>query len=82
MKHGLKRGLLFWIILATLFFFSSVAVAGTAVIDRKLYSDLLKFKTDKKIVQVDGVPCMKIFLPPGQSLSYFCRFRAILRPQL
>jgi hypothetical protein len=23
---------------------------------------------------VDGVPCLKIFLRPGQSLSYFCRF--------
>jgi hypothetical protein len=74
MKRDLKKGLLFRIILATLFFFSSIAVAGTAVIDRKLYSELLKFPTDKKIVEVDGVPCLKIFLPPGQSLSYFCRF--------
>jgi hypothetical protein len=58
-----------------LLFFSPVAVAGKAPpIDRKLYTELLKFPTDKKIVQVDGVPCLKIFLSPGQSLSYFCHF--------
>ncbi len=57
-----------------LIFFCPVATADTAPVDRKLYSELLKFSTDKKIVEVDGVPCLKIFLPPGQSLSYFCRF--------
>jgi hypothetical protein len=74
MTYVLNRGLLFWAVWAILVFFSPVATAGTAPIDRKLYSELLKFPTDKKIVEVDGVPCLKIFLPPGQSLSYFCRF--------
>jgi len=74
MTYDLNRGLLFWPVLAILLFFSPVAAAGTAPIDRKLYSELLKFPTDKKIVEVDGVPCLRIFLPPGQSLSYFCHF--------
>lgn len=55
--------------------FTTLATAGsTPPIDRALYSELLKFPTDKKIVEVDGVPCLKVYLPPGQSLSYFCRF--------
>ncbi len=72
--YNLNRGLLFWAVWAILLFFSSVASAGTAPIDRRLYFELLKFPTDKKIVEVDGVPCLKIFLPPGQSLNYFCHF--------
>lgn len=55
-------------------FLTPIAVEGAAPIDQRLYSELIKFQTDKKIVEVDGVPCLKIFLPPGQSLSYFCRF--------
>jgi hypothetical protein len=74
MTCGLNRGLLFRTVWAILLFFPPAATAGTAPIDRTLYSQLLKFPTDKKIVEVDGVPCMKIFLKPGQSLSYFCRF--------
>ena len=74
MTYNLNRRLLFSAVWAILLFFPPVATAGKAPIDRKLYSELLKFPTDKKIVEVDGVPCLKIFLPPGQSLSYFCRF--------
>ncbi len=74
MEHVLRRGFLFWIILATLFVFSSTAAASGPPIDRKLYFELLKFRTDGKIVEVDGVPCVKVFLPKGQSISYFCRF--------
>ncbi len=74
MTCNLNRGLLFWAVLAILLLFSPAAAAGTAPIDRRLYSQLLKFPTDKKIVEVDGVPCLKVFLRPGQSLSYFCRF--------
>ncbi len=74
MPYDLNRGLLCWAVWAILFFFSQVAAAGAAPIERRLYSELLKFQTDKKIVEVDGVPCLKIFLPPGQSLSYFCHF--------
>jgi len=59
---------------AAVLFFSSIAVAGTAAIDRTLYLELLKFPTDRKIVEVHNVPCLKIFLPKGQSISYFCRF--------
>ncbi|MEM5788843.1 MAG: L,D-transpeptidase [Syntrophobacteraceae bacterium] len=72
MKHAFKRGLLLWIILAVLSSFSQVAAAPA--IDRGLYTELLRFPTDRKIVEVDGVPCLKIFLPKGQSISYFCRF--------
>jgi hypothetical protein len=74
MTYDLNRGLLFLAVWAILPFFSPVAATGTAPIDSRLYSELLKFPTDKKIVEVDGVPCLKIFLPPGQSLSYFCHF--------
>jgi len=74
MTHDLNKRLIFWAVLAILLFFPPVVTAGTAPIDRKLYSQLLKFPTDKKIVEVDGVPCLKIYLTPGQSLSYFCRF--------
>ena len=72
--YNLNRELIFWAVWGVLLFFSPVASAGTAPIDRRLYSELLKFPTDKKIVEVDGVPCLKIFLPPGQSVSYFCHF--------
>jgi lipoprotein-anchoring transpeptidase ErfK/SrfK len=74
MTYGLNKKLLFRAVWTILLFFSPAVAAGTVPIDRKLYSDLLKFKTDKKIIEVDGVPCLKIFLPPGQSVSYFCRF--------
>jgi hypothetical protein len=74
MVHNSRSWLLFWIIWAALFFFSSTALASTAAIHQKLYSELLKFPTDKKIVEVDSVPCLKIFLPKGQSISYFCHF--------
>ena len=74
MTYNLNKRLLFWAVWAILLFFSRVASAGTAPIDRGLCSELLKFPTDKKIVEVDGVPCLKIFLPPGQSLGYFCHF--------
>lgn len=74
MKYDLNKGLVFFAACAMLALFSPVAVAGTAPVDRKLYAELLKFPTDKKIVEVDGVPCLKVYLSPGQSLSYFCRF--------
>jgi hypothetical protein len=74
MTCNLNRKLLFRAVLAIVLLLAPTAVAGTAPIDRRLYSDLLKFPTDKKIVEVDGVPCLKVFLRPGQSLSYFCRF--------
>ncbi len=74
MKHDLRRTLLFGIIWTALSSFSFVAVAAAFAIDRKLYLELVKFPTDRKIVEVDGVPCLKIFLPKGQSISYFCRF--------
>lgn len=69
-----RGGGLFWVIWATLFFFSSSAAAASAAIDQRLYSELLKFPNDRKIVDVDGVPCLKVFIPKGQSISYFCRF--------
>ena len=74
MKKGLKRALLPWVIGAALFCFFSPGVGNAAGIDSRLYSELLKFHTDGKVVQVDGVPCLKIFLRKGQSISYFCRF--------
>jgi hypothetical protein len=74
MRHDLGRRLLFGMICAALFFFSTIAVAASAAIDRRLYTELLRFHTDRKIVEVDGVPCLKVFLPKGQSMSYFCRF--------
>lgn len=74
MKYGLRSGLLFLTMWVTLFSFYPNAAAAPAAIDRRLYSELLKFPTDGKIVEVDGVPCLKIFLSKGQSISYFCRF--------
>ncbi len=74
MKHDLKSGLLFGVILVILLSLSPVAAAAAASIDRRLYSELIRFPTDGRIVEVDGVPCLKIFLPKGQSISYFCRF--------
>lgn len=75
MNLDLRRGILFLgITLATLFFISPFAVAAPAPVDERLYSELLRFATDRKIVEVDGVPCLKIFLPEGKSISYFCRF--------
>ena len=73
MTYDSNRGLLHWAVFATLLFFSPVADAGTAPIERVLYKELLKFPTDKKIVEVNGVPCLKIFLSSGQSLNHFCR---------
>lgn len=73
MFHDLKRGILIGIVLPTLLILFTSAVAAPAAIDKKLYSELLKFPTDRKIVEVDGVPCLKIFLPKGQSINYFCR---------
>jgi hypothetical protein len=74
MKHDSRSWLLFGIICVTLLFLSSIAVAATASIDHKLYYQLIKFPTDRKIVEVHSVPCLKIFIPKGQSISYFCRF--------
>ncbi len=75
MKEAWKRALRLGIVCLTLLgCLRSLAVAAPVVIDRKLYSELLKWPTDRKIVEVDGVPCLKIFLPKGQSISHFCRF--------
>ncbi|MEN6438931.1 MAG: L,D-transpeptidase [Syntrophobacter sp.] len=76
MKHDLIRWLLLWIIWTIPFCFSQIAAAASssAPIDGGLYAELLRFHTDRKIVEVDGVPCIKVFLPKGQSISYFCRF--------
>lgn len=74
MIYRFIKALLFSAAWAALLFLPAVAAAGSAPVDRQLYAELLKFPHDKKIVEVDGVPCLKIFLPPGQSLSYFCRF--------
>jgi len=74
MPRASRKWVLFWTIGAVLFSFSSLAAAGTASIDRGLYAELLKFPTDGKIVEVHGVPCLKISLPEGHSISYFCRF--------
>jgi hypothetical protein len=73
MRHDLRRTLLFWIIGIALSFFYPIAVAAPAAIDQRLYSELLKFPTDRKIVEVDGVPSLKIFLREGQSINSFCR---------
>lgn len=70
----MRQKLLFWLIGAALFSFYPVAVAAAAPIDQRLYAELLKFPTDRKIVEVEGVPCIKIFIPKGQSINYFCRF--------
>jgi len=76
MKRNLRRALLFWTIGVLLFSSSQLAAAAAAPapIDGALYAELLKSSPDRKIVEVDGVPCIKIFLPKGQSISYFCRF--------
>lgn len=74
MIYQFRKALLFSAAWAVLLLFPAMAAAGSAPVDRQLYAQLLKFPNDKKIVEVDGVPCLKIFLPPGQSLSYFCRF--------
>lgn len=73
MRHVLRLKLLFWIIGAALFLFHPIAVAASAAIDQRLYSELLKFPTDRKIISVDGVPSLKIFLSEGQSINSFCR---------
>jgi lipoprotein-anchoring transpeptidase ErfK/SrfK len=49
-------------------------MASSPAIDSRLYSELVKFPTDGKIVEVYGVPCLRIFLPKGQSISYFSHF--------
>ncbi|MEN6437100.1 MAG: L,D-transpeptidase [Syntrophobacter sp.] len=74
MAHDLRRRLLLWTVFANLFLISSIAVGGSIPIDQSLYSELLEFPTDGEIVEVHGVPCLRIFLPEGQSISYFCRF--------
>lgn len=74
MGHESRRGLSFGIIVAILSSLSMAAFAESVSIDRRLYSELLKFPTDREIVEVDGVPCLRIFLRKGQSISYFCRF--------
>ena len=71
MKKGFTRRPL--LLMLGVFFFSSGIVKG-AVIDQRLYSELAGFHTDGKIVEVFEVPCLKIFLEKGQSISYFCRF--------
>ncbi len=63
-----------YIICTTLFFISPIAFAAPAPIDGKLYSELVKFTPEREIVEVDGVPCLKVYIPKGKSLSYFCRF--------
>lgn len=74
MKKGFKKAAPLWVVGAVLFFFCSSAVAGRALINFRLYSELLNFPNDPKIVEIYGVPCVKIFLKKGQSISYFCRF--------
>ncbi|MHC1741841.1 MAG: L,D-transpeptidase [Syntrophobacteraceae bacterium] len=74
MNHDVRKSLLLGMICFTLLLFASVAVAAPPTIDRRLYSELIKFHTDRKIVEVNGVPCLKIFLQKGQSISHFCRF--------
>lgn len=73
MKRNVIRGLLFWVIWAILCSFLKTAAAAPPV-DGGLYAELLRFPHDRKIVEVDGVPCLKVYLPKGQSMSYFCRF--------
>lgn len=74
MKQGLGRGGLIGFIAAFVLALSAVAEAASADIDRKLFSELQRFSTDRVVYEKDGVPCLRIFLPKGQSISYFCRF--------
>jgi hypothetical protein len=74
MKKGFKKVLLLWVIGASFFCFLSSGSAKGAAVDVSLYSELVNFPTDGKIIEVDGVPCLKIFLKKGQSISYLCRF--------
>lgn len=74
MKRGFGSTALFWAVGVVWFCFFSLGVADAAPIDQRLYSELIKFHTDGKIVEIYGVPCLKIFLKKGQSISYFCRF--------
>jgi len=73
MKRDVERRLLLGIIWATLFCFYPTDATVPAAVDQRLYSELLEFPTDGKIVEVEGVPCIKIFLSEGQSINYFCR---------
>lgn len=73
MKRDLRRVLVWRIIWATLFFPFPAAVAAPVAIHQRLYSELLEFPTDGEIVEVKGVPCIKIFLSQGQSINHFCR---------
>lgn len=74
MIHSFGKGLLSLTVVAGLLFSSAIFAAGGVSVDQRLYSELLEFPTDGEIVEVYGVPCLRIFLPEGQSISYFCRF--------
>lgn len=41
-------------------------------VDQKLYNELLKLDTDGKIVIHEGVPCVKVNLKQGESISKVC----------
>jgi hypothetical protein len=74
MKKSFKRTAPLWVAGAVLFCFLGSGVARGAYISQRLYSELLSFKTDGKIIELYDVPCLKIYLKKGQSISYFCRF--------
>lgn len=73
MTKGLKRAFWLWAVGGAALCFFSSAFANAAAVNRRLYSQLSDFHTNRKIIEVDGVPCLKIFLPKGQSLNSFCR---------
>lgn len=72
MKQGFKKELLLGIIGVCLFFLFSSSVSHAAPINHRLYLELLKLPTDGKIVPIAGVPCLKIFLKKGQSITSLC----------
>ncbi len=69
MKQGLKKEFLLQIIGVSLLCLFSSPVSHAAPINYRLYSELLKLPTDGKIVPIAGVPCVKIFLKKGQSIT-------------